>query len=95
MRRPRPPRTRRGRGEPKIKTLRRHASRRSLERVGVVLDPSTHKRIVLDIQEGRSTPIEKQSHRISVHQVELAGETVKVVYDRTRKVIVTVLPLDA
>lgn len=48
--------------------------------------------IVKKIQDGASVFVEKQSHRISVHDVWVNGEQLRVVYDGERKIPVTVLP---
>lgn len=52
----------------------------------------THRRIVNVIQSSRSRVVERQSLRVSVHDVDLDGVTVRVVYDRHRKQVVTFLP---
>jgi hypothetical protein len=78
----------------KQKAQRLHARRRALERYGMEVGNGTRQQIINAIRQGRSTHVESQSHRISVHDVTLAHEelTVRVVYDKHRKEIVTFLP---
>lgn len=76
----------------KTKSQRLHAKRRALERYGISLNRKRYREIVADIQAGRGEFIERRSHRISVWKVKIAGELVRVVYDKIRKTIVTVLP---
>jgi hypothetical protein len=69
-----------------------HARRRSLERYGIDLSSRKQILIVGKIQRGESEMVERQSLRISVHEVELEDEKLRVVYDKNRQSIVTVLP---
>lgn len=73
---------------------RSHARRRALERYGIDMGPHTRKRIISAIQNGTSRLVEKQSLRVTVHDVDLddEGTTVRVCYDRSRKEIITFLP---
>lgn len=69
-----------------------HAKKRAAERYGINLDKTTRRAIKEQISQGKSKFIEKQSNRISVHEVEIKGQQIKVVYDKNRKNIVTILP---
>lgn len=77
----------------KAKAQRRHARARALERYGVEVGPDTLRRIIADIQGGRSVVVQKQSLRVTVHDVEVDGTRMRVVYDRQRKELATFLPL--
>ena len=76
----------------KDKALRVHSRRRAYERYGIELGPASRKAIVGAIQGGLSRPVERQSLRVTVHDVEFDGGVVRVVYDSRRKELVTFLP---
>lgn len=69
-----------------------HARKRARERHGVELGADSLRKIVDVIQSSRSRLVERQSLRVSVHDVDLDGATYRVVYDRNRKQVVTFLP---
>ena len=71
-----------------------HARRRALIRYGLRLTRRLHDTIVGKIHISGSTLIERQSNRISVHDVKLNGKMYRVVYDSNRKVLVTFLYQD-
>lgn len=71
---------------------RAHAKKRALERYGITANRRTLREWVETIQAGRATPIRKVSNRVSIFEIEHAGQPVRVVYDRERKTIVTCLP---
>lgn len=70
---------------------RRHAKRRAAQRFGVNVGTETLRAAVTAIQSGQAKHIETQSNRISVHELEIHGILMRVVYDKHRKEIVTVL----
>lgn len=73
--------------------MRVHARRRARERYGLEFGPTTESEVLRVIQSSRSRLIERQSNRVSVHEVTLGdGLVVRVVYDRKRKQVVTFLP---
>lgn len=76
----------------KKKSLMRHAKKRWFERTGEPLTAESHSQIVAMIQRGESKVYDKQSHRVTVHLVNLSGKEWRVVYDKTRKQIITILP---
>jgi hypothetical protein len=76
----------------KAEAQRRHARSRAFERYGLEIGADSHSRIVEAIQQGRSRHVETQSLRVVIHDVDLDGLTVRVVYDRQRKQIATFLP---
>lgn len=76
---------------------RRHAERRFLQRTGIVLTRELHNQLTAKIQ-GRHFDaifVEKQSNRVSVwdvaHKVGDKKVTFRIVYDRMRRNITTVL----
>ncbi len=76
----------------KKKTLEAHAKRRFYERHGIKLTPEMNKNLIQQIQNGQAEHLEKQSNRISVFKVQAEEQFIRVVYDRSRKVLVTALP---
>ena len=71
-----------------------HTKKRSLERFGIMLTERDQKQICMKIQNGDSIVYRKQSNRVVVHDVEYCGRTIRVVYDKIRKSIATVLTKD-
>jgi len=81
------------RGRPnKAKAIKAHARRRAYERLGVVLSNDLHAGLVRQIVKGTARLVRKESNRVTIFEVELAGQLVEVAYDKERKLIVTVLP---
>lgn len=72
----------------KRKAQLRHAKVRALERYGITVGNRTLAEMVQDIQQGRAEFLERQSLRVTLWRVR----GYKVVYDRTRKTIVSFLP---
>jgi hypothetical protein len=62
-----------------------------MDRYGLHLTEQVHGAIVAKIHANQTTPVERQSARISVHDVEHHDALYRVVYDRRRKVLVTFL----
>jgi len=77
---------------PKSKTesIKKHARRRFRERLGKTPNRHMLRELTGLIQRGKSEPLEKQSNRVSKHRVEYQGEKLIVIYDKTRKLVVTV-----
>lgn len=71
-----------------------HARKRAMIRYGLRLTKEMHDTIVSKIHMTGSTLVERQSNRISVHDVKVDGELYRVVYDSNRKVLVTFLYQD-
>lgn len=74
---------------------RRHSVRRALQRYKIELTRDRRKNIIKLIQNGEGHLIERQSRRLSLWSVNVPGlgcGTVKVIYDKNRKEIVTFLP---
>ena len=70
---------------------KKHGKRRLRERFGISLSDRDYEDLVNKIQNDETTYVEKQSCRISVFDVKLLDEVVRVVYDKSRKTIVTAL----
>ncbi len=71
---------------------RLHARRRFLERCSLCFTRDIEKSFIQAITDGRVGFVEQQSLRIYVYDVPFNYRLYRVVYDRTRNVIVTVLP---
>jgi hypothetical protein len=76
----------------KAVTQRKHAKRRAFERYSLWLGSVDMQDMIAQIQGGRAVFIERQSRRVTLWVVEAQGKHVPVVYDKSRKTIVTVLP---
>lgn len=85
---------------------REHAGRRFSSRLGINLTPANHAALVAMIQSNKLTPVRRTSNRCTVFEATLSelpgaddiqlgidpGEKVRIVYDKNRKQVVTVLP---
>jgi hypothetical protein len=72
-----------------------HARRRFFDRYGVVLTEDLHRQLVRKIQGGLATFVESQSNRVSIFDVphqNSEGDSVRVVYDKERHILVSALP---
>jgi hypothetical protein len=76
------------------RVLMRHAQDRALQRYGVPLTKEVVEQIIYRIQN--SLPgaeyVAKQSNTRSIWDVQVEGKWMRVVYDKARKMLVTVLP---
>jgi len=89
-------RRRRAKSPPKKDALRVHSFRRAVERYPE-LDVTDELRaeIVGQIRSNKSTTVEKQSGRVTIHDVTLSsGHVVRVAYDKRRGCIITFLHRD-
>ncbi len=68
-----------------------HAQKRFKQRFGINFSRSMNDFFVSLIQKGKAFFVEKQSCRISIWDIDYDQETFRVVYDKERKSIVTVL----
>ena len=68
-----------------------HARRRFQERFGIFLTKELKAEILQTIHKGFASFVEKQSNRISLFDVTIKGSTIRVVYDKVRKNIVSAL----
>lgn len=76
----------------KARAQKYHAKRRARERFGIDLSYNDQIDMVEMIRNGQSRAVEKRSLRVTVHELEWDGQTLRVVYDKSRGTIVTVLP---
>lgn len=76
------------------KVLRIHARRRAYQRFGVLLTTDAIERIAKDIRNGRAKFFDRQSNTVTRWIVKLADKEVAVVYDKPRKTIRTVMPVE-
>lgn len=72
----------------KKEAQRHHFKMRTLQRVGQVLN---QKELIWKIQNGELEFIERQSNRVSLFRYVINGTAYKIVYDRQRKQVVTIL----
>lgn len=80
----------------KAKAQRAHAFRRARERFDLHLTQNDHAQIVRAIQGGKAKFVERQSHRVTLWDINYSGEDLRVVYDSQRKELVTFLfPVEA
>ncbi len=72
----------------------RHAQLRFSQRTSIYLSKDVMARFVRQIQVGSASFVQRQSNRVTIWDI-LDGETTyRVVYDRDRKNIVTIIPND-
>ena len=68
-----------------------HFKRRMAGRFGAEITEKEINEIVNLIQTGQTTIIEKQSRRVTIHQIIWEGQKVNIPYDKERKVPITAL----
>lgn len=78
----------------KSESQEEHFRRRMRERFGVSVDQNTYSQFVRIIQGNQARFVERQSGRITVWDINFQGETLRVVYDKNRKKVVTALFAD-
>jgi len=71
-----------------------HALRAAKKRYGVEVGLVGMCEIRVQIREGRSRCLERQSRRVTIHEVQWAGQAMVVAYDSQRHTLVTFLPAD-
>lgn len=69
-----------------------HAQRRFLQRKGVFVERRHLDEMGRLIRAGGGSFVKRQSRRITLWDIPWRGEIIRVVYDKRRKAIVTVLP---
>lgn len=75
----------------KTECERIHVKRRFMERFGINLSRNKRIEIIKAIQNGKATFIKKESNRISLFDVDIEHQVVRVAYDNLRKEIVTAM----
>lgn len=71
-----------------------HAKRRFRERFGLEVSEGDLYKMAKDIREKKAIFVHKDTNRVSIFLVKFRGNEYTVAYDRTRKIIITVLPKD-
>ena len=75
----------------KKRDQQRHTQQRAMARTGLNISARQQEAIVQMIQRGEGTLIRKQSNRVSVFDVDYEETTLRIVYDRHRKSIATIM----
>lgn len=78
----------------KARGQREHAIKRAVQRFGLCLSAEDYDALVADIQAGRARFLFRESLRLTHHELDVGGKRCRVVYDATRKTIVTLLPVE-
>lgn len=68
-----------------------HAKKRAYERLGIEMSTADICSIIRQIQAGKARFIERQSNRVTVFEISVVGNDVLVLYDSSRKTIITFL----
>jgi len=69
-----------------------HAKRRALQRQGLVVGKETLNETVQQIQKNKGTFLRKHTNRVTEWLVTVHGKCCRVLYDKTRRAIITFLP---
>ena len=72
----------------KKKQVKKHFQKRSLERVGVLLN---EKELIQLIQHNKLEFVERQSNRVTIFRYSFMNSVYRLVYDSMRKQIITIL----
>lgn len=70
-----------------------HARIRANQRYGINLSEHDYNAMCSIIDKGDSIIVNKQSNRITIHQLNWNDQKIHVAYDKIRQTIVTFLPL--
>lgn len=73
----------------KKKNVKIHFRRRSLERVGMIVDEIE---LIKKIQKQELEFVYSQSNRRKVYRTEILGQVFRVIYDKERKQLITIYP---
>jgi catabolite regulation protein CreA len=71
-----------------------HFKKRVKQRYDLEINRFVYQQLVDQIQDGQAEFIQKQSNRISVFWVMYDDIRIRVIYDKSRKTLVTALPPD-
>ncbi len=78
----------------KAEQQRKHAFRRSRERVEGKITQNDYVQIIKMIQTGKACFLERQSNRVTLWILVYRDEPVRVVYDKVRSQVVSFLPIE-
>lgn len=76
----------------KAKQQANHARLRAWQRYGIRFTHQTAADLTAQIRSGKARFLERQSNRVTKFEVEVNGAWIPVIYDATRKQVVTFLP---
>lgn len=76
------------------KVLHKHAKRRATERFGLTLNRHELRDIAKFIQSGKAEFFDRQSNNVTRWIVKIQGIEVAVVYDKLRKSVRTIMPVE-
>ena len=76
----------------KKSSLIRHSRRRAIERYGLDIGRCSQEAIANLIRGGRGVFLKRCSNRVSEWEVLCEGNLLRVLYDRKRRALVTILP---
>lgn len=79
----------------RVRCMKRHAKVRATQRYDVALSDDDIQNIIKKIQANQGTHLWTQSNSRSIWKVEYEGKEYKLVYDKSRKQVITFLPQDA
>lgn len=71
--------------------MQKHFAQRSVERVGVFLDPSE---IIKQIQNNKLEFLSRKSKRVTLWKYVYKKNAYKVIYDKQRKELITIIPIE-
>jgi hypothetical protein len=78
----------------KKRAQQRHARQRALARTGLNIGPCQQDEIVTMIRNGEAEFVRKESNRVTVFDVNYENTTLRVVYDKQRKSLATIMTPD-
>lgn len=75
----------------KERDLARHVRERFSTRFDIVLTHALETFIIKQIENGKTTFIEKQSNRVSRHRIIVEDQEIDIIYDKNRRKLVTAM----
>jgi len=78
----------------KLAAQRAHAKKRFKERHGIDFNRNVRRFFISSIIDGKARFVQKQTNRVAVYDVDYNNKVYRVIYDRTRKNIITVMDND-
>ena len=71
-----------------------HAKKRARQRFNVEINKKDYNEIIKGIQSGKFPFVKSLSNRLSVFKITLNNTEANVLYDKSRKTLVTFMPTD-
>jgi hypothetical protein len=78
----------------KKKNTRQHSQTRALQRYDIWVESRTRQKIKGMVMSNQSKFIRRVSNTCTIHEVEVDGQTMRLVWNKERSDIVTFLPLE-